>query len=206
MRAYFFLRPNCWTVSVRPPALTVPLRVPFDRAAATTTDSVALPVPLVGPTEIQLTAEPALQAHEASEAVRVAASVVAAPETVTLPGVSVNVHPGGTATAGWVIVTALPATTKLAVRCELVPFAATVTVTAPEPVPEACDAVAQDWSDETPHAHDVSLALMLMPTLSPLAGEVWDAGVTANVHTGAAATAAWVIVTTLPPTTKLAVR
>lgn len=139
---YFFFRPNCCTVSVCPPAVIVPMRVPLVVVAATATDTEALPMPFADDSVTHATFDAALQPHEASEAVRVAASIAPVRETVKLDGDNVNVHTGAVTGAASVMTRPWPATDTVAVRGADVPFGPTVIISVLEPVPADAEAVA----------------------------------------------------------------
>ncbi len=109
--------------------------------AVTLTDSVALPAPPLDDSEIHVALPLAVQGQDPSDAVSVAENVAPAAATVMLDGDSANVH-AGAITAAACVAMALPAVIA-AVRSAVASLALTRSVTVPEPVPVALDAVAQ---------------------------------------------------------------
>jgi len=149
---------------------------------------VMLPLPVPDESVIQPTFAPAVHVQDPLEAVSVAESVPPAAPIVTLPGDKVNAQAGPTtAAAAWVTATVVPATAIVAMRWVVAPFAATVTVTVPDPVPPTLDVVAQGWSEAAVHVQDAALAVTMVLKLSLPAGELCEAGVTVKVHAGGGA-------------------
>jgi len=121
----------------------VPVRDPRPVVAVTVTESVALPAPPLDDSEIHVALSLAVQAQDPFDAVSVAENVAPEATTVMLDGDSVNVHAGAITAAACVIATAVPATVIAVVRSAVAVLAPTLSVTVPEPVPLALEAVAQ---------------------------------------------------------------
>jgi hypothetical protein len=120
----------------------VPVRDPRPVVAVTVTESVALPVPPLDDSEIHVALSLAVQAQDPFDAVSVAENVAPEATTVMLDGDSVNVHAGAITAAACVIATAVPAIVTAVVRSAVAVLAPTLSVTVPEPVPLAFEAVA----------------------------------------------------------------
>lgn len=120
-------------MNVWPAIASVPVRCEVLALGATLKLAVPLPLPLEPPvTVIQLAAVVVVHEHPAG-AVTVAEPVPPPATTVWLSGATEYVH----GTPAWVTVKVCPPTEIVPVRCEMVPFAATLNDTVPFPFPVA---------------------------------------------------------------------
>jgi hypothetical protein len=188
--------PNCVTVTVCPPTVTVAPRDDVDVLAVAVTVTVPLPEPLP---------PLAIDSHVAfSDAVHVQ-PVATVTVTVPLPPAAAMFAPEDSAivqpTPDCVTVTVCPATVTVALREDVDVLAAAVTVTVPLPEPLPPVIESHVALSDALHVQPVGAAIVTVP-LPPPAAMFCVAGESAKLQD----TPAWVTVTAWPPTVTVALR